>query len=84
LLLQENRERISEVDRQRAGAQEPGPGVTPFSSRAAHRHAVELWLDGHTTAEIAAELGLSGVAVRVALTRLRQQMRASGVFGDWL
>jgi RNA polymerase sigma-70 factor (ECF subfamily) len=51
---------------------------------ATRRRLVELRLDGHTTAEIAAELGLSGVAVRVALTRLRQQLRASGVFGDWL
>jgi RNA polymerase sigma-70 factor (ECF subfamily) len=51
---------------------------------ATKRRLVELRLDGHTTAEIATELGLSDVAVRVGLTRLRQQLRASGVLDDWL
>jgi RNA polymerase sigma-70 factor (ECF subfamily) len=51
---------------------------------AGQRRLMELRLDGHTTAEIAAELGLSDVALRVRLTRLRQRLRASGVLDDWL
>jgi len=45
---------------------------------------LDLRLRGHRLAEIAADLGLSDVALRVRLTRLRQRLRASGVFDDWL
>jgi RNA polymerase sigma-70 factor (ECF subfamily) len=51
---------------------------------AAERRLLELRLHGHSPAEVAAELGLSGVAVRVRLTRLRQRLRAAGVLDDWL
>jgi RNA polymerase sigma-70 factor (ECF subfamily) len=51
---------------------------------AAERRRLELRLHGHSPAEVAAELGLSGVAVRVRLTRLRQRLRAAGVRDDWL
>jgi RNA polymerase sigma factor (sigma-70 family) len=45
---------------------------------------VRLRLDGHSTAEIALELGLSPVALRVRMTRLRQRLQSAGVFDDWL
>jgi RNA polymerase sigma-70 factor (ECF subfamily) len=48
------------------------------------RRLLELRLQGHSTAEIAAELGLSDVALRVRMTRLRQRLRAAGVLDDWL
>ena len=50
----------------------------------AERRLVELrWL-GFSPAECAAELGLSPVAFRVRLTRLRQRLRAAGLLDDWL
>jgi RNA polymerase sigma factor (sigma-70 family) len=45
---------------------------------------IELRLQGYTPAECAAQLGLSAVAFRVRLTRLRQRLRAAGVLDDWL
>jgi RNA polymerase sigma factor (sigma-70 family) len=48
------------------------------------RRLLELRLDGFTPAQCAAELGLSAIAFRVRLTRLRQRLRAAGVFDDWL
>jgi RNA polymerase sigma factor (sigma-70 family) len=45
---------------------------------------VRLRLDGYSTAEIASELGLSPVALRVRMTRLRQRLQSAGVFDDWL
>jgi RNA polymerase sigma-70 factor (ECF subfamily) len=48
------------------------------------RRLLELRLQGHSTAEIAAQLALSGVALRVRMTRLRQRLRAAGVLDDWL
>jgi len=48
------------------------------------RRLLELRLQGYTPAECAAELGLSPVAFRVRLTRLRQRLRATGVLDDWL
>jgi DNA-directed RNA polymerase specialized sigma24 family protein len=45
---------------------------------------MDMRLQGHSTAEIAAALELSPVALRVRMTRLRQRLRASGVFDDWL
>jgi RNA polymerase sigma-70 factor (ECF subfamily) len=48
------------------------------------RRFLELRLQDYTPQEIAAELGLSAVALRVRLTRLRQRLRAAGVLDDWL
>jgi RNA polymerase sigma-70 factor (ECF subfamily) len=48
------------------------------------RRHMEMRMDGHTNPEIAAELGLSDVALRVQLTRLRKRLRAEGVFDEWL
>jgi RNA polymerase sigma factor (sigma-70 family) len=48
------------------------------------RRLIELRLQGYTPAECAAEMGLSAVAFRVRLTRLRQRLRAAGVLDDWL
>jgi RNA polymerase sigma-70 factor (ECF subfamily) len=45
---------------------------------------LELRLEGYSTAEIAGELGMNPIAVRVRMTRLRQRLRANGVFNDWL
>jgi RNA polymerase sigma factor (sigma-70 family) len=50
----------------------------------AERRLLELRLQGYTAAEVARELGLSAVALRVRLTRLRQRLRAAGVLDDWL
>jgi RNA polymerase sigma-70 factor (ECF subfamily) len=50
----------------------------------AERRLLELRLQGYSPAEVASEVGLSGVAVRVRLTRLRQRLRAAGVLDDWL
>jgi RNA polymerase sigma-70 factor (ECF subfamily) len=51
---------------------------------ATERRMLELRLYGHSTAEVAAELGLSAVALRVRLTRQRQRLRSAGVLDDWL
>lgn len=48
------------------------------------RRLLDLRLQGYTPAESAAQLGLSAVAFRVRLTRLRQRLRAAGVLDDWL
>jgi RNA polymerase sigma-70 factor (ECF subfamily) len=48
------------------------------------RCLIELRLQGYTPAECSAEMGLSPVAFRVRLTRLRQRLRAAGVLDDWL
>lgn len=48
------------------------------------RHVLALRLDGFTTAEIAEQLGLNHVTLRVRLTRLRERLRTSGVLNDWL
>ena len=45
---------------------------------------LELRMQGFSPAEIAAELGLTAVAFRVRLTRLRQRLQAAGVLDDWL
>src|SRR5262245_52696476 len=51
---------------------------------ATERHVLALRLDGYTTAEIAEQLGLNHVTLRVRLTRLRERLRSSGVLHDWL
>jgi RNA polymerase sigma factor (sigma-70 family) len=48
------------------------------------RRVLQMRLQGHTTAEIAQELGLSHIALRVRLTRLRQYLRDAGALDDWL
>jgi RNA polymerase sigma factor (sigma-70 family) len=51
---------------------------------AAERRLLELRLQGYSPAESAAELGLSAVAFRVRLTRLRQHLRSAGILDEWL
>jgi RNA polymerase sigma-70 factor (ECF subfamily) len=51
---------------------------------ATERQVLALRLDGHTTAEIAQQLGLNHITLRVRLTRLRERLRSSGVLHDWL
>jgi RNA polymerase sigma-70 factor (ECF subfamily) len=51
---------------------------------AEERRVLELRLQGYTTDEIARELGLGAVALRVRLTRLRQRLRNAGVLDDCL
>jgi len=48
------------------------------------RRLLELRMQGFSPAEIAGELGLTAVAFRVRLTRLRQRLRAEGVLDDCL
>jgi RNA polymerase sigma-70 factor (ECF subfamily) len=48
------------------------------------RRMLQLRLAGHSTAEIAQNLGLHPIALRVRMTRLRQRLEASGVLTDWL
>jgi len=45
---------------------------------------LDMRLAGYATAEIGTRLGLSGVALRVRLTRLRQRLQEAGVLDDWL
>ena len=45
---------------------------------------IEMRLAGYATAEIGARIGLSAVALRVRLTRLRQRLQEAGVLDDWL
>jgi RNA polymerase sigma-70 factor (ECF subfamily) len=45
---------------------------------------IELRLQGYSTGEIAVEVGLSPIALRVRLSRLRQRLKATGKFDDWL
>jgi RNA polymerase sigma factor (sigma-70 family) len=45
---------------------------------------LQMRLAGFDSAEIASHLGLSGVALRVRLTRLRQRLQETGVLDDWL
>ena len=48
------------------------------------RRVMELRMDGHSTAEAARILEMDPDSLRVRLSRLRQQLRASGLFDDWL
>jgi RNA polymerase sigma factor (sigma-70 family) len=48
------------------------------------RRILQLRLQGYSTAEIAQDLGLHAIALRVRLTRLRQRLQASNVLTDWL
>jgi RNA polymerase sigma-70 factor (ECF subfamily) len=51
---------------------------------AGERRLLDLRLQGFSTAEMAREMDLTAVALRVRLTRLRQRLRATGVLDDWL
>jgi RNA polymerase sigma-70 factor (ECF subfamily) len=51
---------------------------------ASERRMLEMRLQGYTSPEVARELGMHAVAVRVRWTRLRQRLQASGVVADWI
>ena len=48
------------------------------------RQMILLRLEGHSTAEVARQLGLDANVLRVRLSRLRQRLRERGVLTDWL
>jgi RNA polymerase sigma-70 factor (ECF subfamily) len=48
------------------------------------RRLIELRLEGHSTADVARELGLDADVLRVHLSRLRQRLRADGILTEWL
>jgi RNA polymerase sigma-70 factor (ECF subfamily) len=48
------------------------------------RHIIDLRLQGYAAPEIATQIGLTPVNVRVRMTRLRQRLAAAGVLDDWL
>jgi RNA polymerase sigma factor (sigma-70 family) len=48
------------------------------------RRLLDLRMQGYSLTEVAYELGLTTVALRVRLTRLRQRLRAAGILDDWL
>jgi RNA polymerase sigma-70 factor (ECF subfamily) len=48
------------------------------------RRMILLRLEGHSTAEVARQLGLDANVLRVRLSRLRQRLRERGVLTDWL
>jgi RNA polymerase sigma-70 factor (ECF subfamily) len=50
----------------------------------AERQILDQRLEGYSPAEIADRLGVSRVALRVRLTRLRQRLQATGAITDWL
>jgi RNA polymerase sigma-70 factor (ECF subfamily) len=49
----------------------------------ADRRLMELRLQGYTSEEIAAEVGVSKNALMVRMHRLRQRLRDEGMFDDW-
>ena len=51
---------------------------------AVERQIVDLRLQGFAAPEIAEQLGLTAVNVRVRMTRMRQRLIAAGVMDDWL
>lgn len=48
------------------------------------KQVLDLRMEGYTPSEIADKIGVSRVALRVRLTRLRQRLTAAGVGADWL
>ena len=48
------------------------------------RRMLELRLEGYTSPEVASQLGLHAVALRVRWTRLRKRLHDSGILTDWL
>lgn len=51
---------------------------------AAERRMLELRMQDHSTDEMARELSLNPIALRVRLSRLRQRLKDSGVVAEWL
>jgi len=45
---------------------------------------MEMHLQGYTSHEIAGDVGLNPATLRVRMTRLRQRVRAEGIFRDWI
>ena len=54
------------------------------SLNADEQRIVDLRLQGYSTDEIAEQLAIQPVALRVRMTRLRQRLIAAGVLDDWL
>jgi RNA polymerase sigma-70 factor (ECF subfamily) len=50
----------------------------------AERRMLDLRLQGYSPAEIAANLGIHPIALRVRMSRLRQRLQAEGVLTEWL
>lgn len=50
----------------------------------AERVMVQRRMEGFTTGEVAAELNIHPVAIRVRWLRLKQRLQAAGVVSDWL
>ena len=50
----------------------------------AERRVLELRLEGYTSPEVASQLGLHAVALRVRWTRLRKRLHDAGILTDWL
>ena len=48
------------------------------------RRMLDLRLQGYTSPEVAAELGMHAVAIRVRWTRLRKRLQERGVVADWM
>jgi RNA polymerase sigma factor (sigma-70 family) len=48
------------------------------------RQLIQMRADGYSTQEIADALNLNHTTLRVRMTRLRERLRTSGVFSDWL
>ncbi len=48
------------------------------------RIMVQRRLEGYTTGEVAAELNIHPVAIRVRWLRLKQRLQAAGVVSDWM
>ena len=50
----------------------------------AEQRMLEMRLQGYTSPEVARELGMHAVAVRVRWTRLRQRLQTNGIVADWI
>lgn len=48
------------------------------------RRMLDMRLNGYSTAEVAAELGIHPVALRVRWARIRQRLNTAGILTDWL
>ena len=75
-----------------SGSREDPSRIAQFNDQVEHlcanlndaeRRLLELRVQGYSLPEIAEDLGLSAVALRVRLTRLRQRLQGAGVLDDW-